>query len=54
MQATDLWLTPPGPTSPFDVSLTGNVSMDYCGDGDPGSIVHISPVEPDFSATVPQ
>jgi len=54
MQATDLWLTPPGLTSPFDVSLAGNVSMDYCGLGDPGSIVHISPVEPDFSATVPQ
>jgi len=54
MQATDLWFTPPGLTSPFDVSLAGNVSMDYCGHGDPGSIVHISPVEPDFSATVPQ
>jgi len=54
MQATDLWLTPPGLTSPFDVSLAGNVSMDYCGEGDPGSVVHISPIEPDFLATAPR
>jgi hypothetical protein len=54
MQASVLRLTPPGLTSSFDVSLVGNVSMDYCGPGDPGSTVHVSPVEPNFSATLPQ
>jgi hypothetical protein len=52
MQASVLRLTPPGLTSSFDVSLGANVSMDYCGPGDPGSTVHISPVEPNFLATV--
>jgi len=52
MQAIVLRLTPPGLTSSFDVSLAGNVAMDYCGPGDPGSTVHISPVEPSFLATV--
>jgi hypothetical protein len=54
MQASVLRLTPPGLTSSFDVLLAGNVSMDDCGPGDPGSTVHVSPVEPNFSATLPQ
>ncbi len=52
MQASVLRLTPPGLASSFDVSLAGNVPMDYCGPGDPGSTVYISPVEPNFLATV--
>jgi Protein of unknown function (DUF4232) len=52
MQASILRLTPPGLTSSFSVSLAGNVPMDYCGPGDPGSIVHISPVAAMESATV--
>jgi hypothetical protein len=54
MQASVLRLTPPGLTSSFIVSLAGNVSisMDYCGPGDPGSIVDISPVAANFLATV--
>jgi hypothetical protein len=52
MQASALRLMPPGLTSSFDVSLAGNVAMDYCGPGDPGSTVYISPVEPNFLATV--
>ncbi|HEV2014169.1 MAG TPA: DUF4232 domain-containing protein [Candidatus Dormibacteraeota bacterium] len=54
VQASSLRLTPPGLTSSFDVSLAENASMDYCGPGDPGSTVHVSPVEPNFSDTLPQ
>ncbi len=53
MQASDLQLTPPGLTSSFSVSLVDNVPMDYCGPGDPGSIIHVSPVAPTESATGP-
>jgi Protein of unknown function (DUF4232) len=52
MQASVLRLAPPGLASSFDVSLAGNIPMDYCGPGDPGSTVYISPVEPNFLATV--
>jgi hypothetical protein len=37
-------------TAFLQVSLVNNVPMDYCGQGDPGSILHISPVEPSFQA----
>ena len=49
MQSSDLRFTAPGVTSSSDVAISG---MDYCGPGDPGSIVHVSPVEPDFMATL--
>jgi hypothetical protein len=52
MLASVIQITPPGVTSSFSVSLEGNVSMAYCGPGDPGSIVHVSPFEPTFAATV--
>lgn len=51
MQATEARLTPPDLASSRTVSITDNVSMDYCGPGDPGSIVHVSPVEPSYQAT---
>src|SRR6202035_4232010 len=44
MHASVLRLTPPGLTASFTVSLAGNVPMDYCGPGDPGFTVHVSPV----------
>jgi hypothetical protein len=49
MQASDLRITLPGQGSSFEVAVTG---PDYCGPGDPGSIVHVSPVEPTFAATI--
>ena len=51
MQSSDLRFTGPGATSSWDIAIAG---IDYCGPGDPGSIVHISPVEPNFMATLAQ
>ena len=49
MQASHLRMTLPGQTASFDVAMAG---PSYCGPGDPGSIVHISPVEPSFLASL--
>lgn len=50
MHAVRARLIPPDDTAFLQVSIVNNVSMDYCGQGDPGSILHISPVEPSFQA----
>jgi len=52
MQASEVILTPPDQASPRTVAIADNVPMDYCGPGDPGSIVHVSPVEPSYQATL--
>ena len=50
MHAVKAWVIPPDDTAFLQVSIVNNVSMDYCGQGDPGSTLHISPVEPSFQA----
>lgn len=50
MQAVTARVIPPDDTASLQVSIVNNVAMDYCGQGDPGSILHISPVEPSFQA----
>ena len=50
MHAVKARVIPPDDTAFLQVSLVNNVPMDYCGQGDPGSILHISPVEPSFQA----
>jgi hypothetical protein len=49
--ATTLGLIPPGGTTSLTLSLTGLRDFSYCGPGDPGSTVDISPVEPTAAAT---
>jgi len=48
-QTSGVRLTPPGETASLDVAITG---MPYCGLGDPGSVVHVSPVAATASGTV--
>ena len=50
MQAVSARVIPPDETAFLQVSILDNVAMDYCGQGDPGSILHISPVEPSLQA----
>ena len=52
MPAATVRLIPPDDFTALSVSIAGNVPMDYCGEGDPGSILHISPVEPSQPATL--
>lgn len=52
MRAAAVRLIPPDDFVALSVSITGNVPMDYCGPGDPGSILHISPVELAEGATI--
>lgn len=49
LQASGLRFTPPGDTVSLDVAIAG---MDYCGPTGPGSVVHVSPVEPSFTASL--
>lgn len=51
VQSSELRLTLPAETASYNVALIG---IGYCGPGDPGSIVHVSPVEPNFLATLQQ
>lgn len=55
--AATLFLIPPNTTSAlqlgFDQVPNDASIIHYCGPGDPGSIVDISPVEPTASATLP-
>jgi len=48
-QTSAVRLTPPGETASLDVAVTG---MPYCGPGDPGSIIQISPIAATQSATL--
>jgi hypothetical protein len=52
LQAVTVRLTLPNDATPLEASITETVPMDYCGPGDPGSIVHVSPIEQSFSATL--
>jgi len=52
MQATVVRLGLPGETPLLAIPITDNISMTYCGSGDPGSTVYVSPIEPSFLATV--
>jgi hypothetical protein len=52
-QATSVRLTPPANTQYLQMSILENVPMDYCGPGDPGSILHVSPVASTYLATTP-
>lgn len=52
IQASTVRLIPPDNFTALSMSIADNVSMDYCGEGDPGSVLHISPVEPSQEATL--
>lgn len=51
-RSAGLRLTPPGSSSFVEVVIPSDLDFAYCGPGDPGSTVHISPVEPSFTATI--
>lgn len=46
-----LQLIPPGDTSSMTLNIAGLRDLAYCGPGDPGSTLEISPVEPTAAAT---
>lgn len=52
MQGAVVRLTLPADSPSLAASIAGNVSMDYCGAGDPGSIAYVSPFEPSQAATM--
>ncbi len=41
----------PNDTTSTKLAFAGQTDMSYCGAGDPGSVLHISPVEPTEAAT---
>ena len=45
-------LIPPGQAGTVGVSIPADLDFAYCGPGDPGSTVYVSPVEATFIATV--
>jgi hypothetical protein len=49
--AVSLRLIPPDDTTSMTVSIQGQQDLSYCGPGDPGSELEISPVEPTAAAT---
>jgi hypothetical protein len=49
--AVSLHLIPPDDTTSMAVSIQGQTDLSYCGPGDPGSELDISPVEPTAAAT---
>ena len=52
MQGAAVRLIPPDDRPALQVSILDNVSMYYCGPGDPGSVVYVSPVEPTIDAAL--
>jgi len=44
--------TPPGDTSAFMLAAPAEPLLGYCGSGDPGSTVTVSPVEPSIQLTL--
>ena len=50
MQGAAVRVIPPDERTFLQVSIMDNVPMDYCGPGDPGSVVYVAPVEPSFDA----
>ena len=55
-QAATVVLTPPGSQESMEVQVQPGLSIDlaYCGDGDPGSIVAVSPIEPTLATAAQQ
>lgn len=49
--AVTLRLIPPDDTTSMTLDIQGLIDLSYCGPGDPGSTLEISPVEPTASAT---
>jgi hypothetical protein len=49
METSRVRLTPPGESASLDVAIT---DMPYCGPGDPGSVVHVSPIAATQLATL--
>ena len=49
--AGTLRLIPPDDTTSMTLGIVGLMDLSYCGPGDPGSTLEISPVEPTSSAT---
>lgn len=49
--AVSLHLIPPDDTTSLVVSIQGHQDLSYCGPGDPGSELDISPVEPTAEST---
>jgi Protein of unknown function (DUF4232) len=54
MEAVGVRVIPPDEYSQLQITIADNVPMAYCGAGDPGSVLHISPVEPTYAATLQQ
>jgi hypothetical protein len=52
MQGAAVRIIPPDDRAFLQVSIADNVPMDYCGPGDPGSVVYVSPIEPTSDAAV--
>jgi hypothetical protein len=50
-EATTLRLIPPNDISSLPLNLAGLRELGYCGLGDPGSTLEISPIEPTEAAT---
>jgi hypothetical protein len=51
-QAASLELIAPGETTPLTIALVQHVALDFCGPGDPGSVVVVSPVAATQGATL--
>ena len=51
--ATTVSVIPPDQTQALTLSVQGVQTLAYCGPGDPGSIVSVSPVEATEIATMP-
>jgi len=51
-EATSLTLVAPGDTTPWPIALIQYATLDFCGPGDPGSIVAVSPVAATLTATL--
>jgi len=50
--AHQVWLAPPGASGYLRLALGNVVLFDYCGAGDPGHTVDVSPVEASAAATL--
>jgi hypothetical protein len=51
-QSARLRLTPPDDSNTIELPIPVDRNFAYCGTGDPGSMVYVSPVEPNFIATI--
>lgn len=53
-RATTVAVTPPGDTRALRLDLSGQRGMGWCGSGDPGSTVHVSPVASSLAGVTQQ